>query len=172
MGSVVEAHGLQSTGSVVVVHRHRSSMVCWILPDQRSNPCPLWPWKCPSPIILPYWHHKHSWAGQPVSLTWHWRPCGSWPHLPSPSLPAPEPTLHSNTQLQHSASDSQEQEHLSLWFPPSSHLFTSHVEANSWVLTPHNSCAELHLLPLKQKIGRMYLLTFVLTWNRDFKWHM
>ena len=28
------------------------------------------------------------------------------------------------------------------------HLFSSYVEANSWVLTPYNSCTKLHLLPL------------------------
>ena len=40
-GSVVVAHGLQSTGSVVVVHGLSCSAACGIFPDQGSNPCPL-----------------------------------------------------------------------------------------------------------------------------------
>ena len=40
-GSVVVARGLQSTGSVVVVHRLSCSMACGIFPDQGLNPCPL-----------------------------------------------------------------------------------------------------------------------------------
>ena len=39
--SVVVAHGLQSAGSVVVVHGSNCSKACGILPDQGSNPCPL-----------------------------------------------------------------------------------------------------------------------------------
>ena len=39
--SVVVAHGLQSTGSVVVAPRLSCSAACGILPDQGSNPCPL-----------------------------------------------------------------------------------------------------------------------------------
>ena len=39
--SVVVPHGLQSSGSVVVVHRLSCSVACGILPDQGSNPCPL-----------------------------------------------------------------------------------------------------------------------------------
>ena len=41
MGSVVVARGLQSAGSVVVVHRLSCSTACGIFLDQRSNPCPL-----------------------------------------------------------------------------------------------------------------------------------
>ena len=41
VGSVVVAHGLQSAGSVVVVHRLSCSPSCGIFPDQGSNPCPL-----------------------------------------------------------------------------------------------------------------------------------
>ena len=40
-GSVVVAHGLQSTGSVVVAHGLSCSAACGIFPDQGSNPCPL-----------------------------------------------------------------------------------------------------------------------------------
>ena len=40
-GSVVAAHGLQSTGSVVVVHGLSCSVACGIFLDQGSNPCPL-----------------------------------------------------------------------------------------------------------------------------------
>ena len=39
--SVVVAHGLQSTGSVVVAHRLSCSTVCGIFLDQGSNPCLL-----------------------------------------------------------------------------------------------------------------------------------
>ena len=41
MGSVVVACGLQSAGSVVVVHGLTCCMTCGIFPDQGSNPCPL-----------------------------------------------------------------------------------------------------------------------------------
>ena len=41
VGSVVVAHGLQSTGSVVVVHGLSCSAACGIFPDQGSNLCPL-----------------------------------------------------------------------------------------------------------------------------------
>ena len=41
MGSVVVAHGLQSTGSVVVAHGLSCSVACGIFLDQGSNPCPL-----------------------------------------------------------------------------------------------------------------------------------
>ena len=41
MGSVVVAHGLQSTGSVVVAHGLSCSMACGIFRDQGSNLCPL-----------------------------------------------------------------------------------------------------------------------------------
>ena len=39
--SVAVACGLQSTGSVVVVHRLSCSAACGIFPHQGSNPCPL-----------------------------------------------------------------------------------------------------------------------------------
>ena len=39
--SVVVACGLQSTGSVVVVHGLSCFTACGIFPDQGSNPCPL-----------------------------------------------------------------------------------------------------------------------------------
>ena len=39
--SVVVARGLQSTGSVVVVHGLSCSAAGGIFPDQGSNPCPL-----------------------------------------------------------------------------------------------------------------------------------
>ena len=39
--SVVVAHGLQSTGSVVVAHRLSCSTACGIFLDQGSNPCLL-----------------------------------------------------------------------------------------------------------------------------------
>ena len=39
--SVVGAHGLQSTGSIVVAHRLSCSKACGIFPDQGSNPCLL-----------------------------------------------------------------------------------------------------------------------------------
>ena len=39
--SVVVAHGLQSTGSVVLAHRLSCSTVCGIFLDQGSNPCLL-----------------------------------------------------------------------------------------------------------------------------------
>ena len=39
--SVVEAHGLSSAGSVVVVHRVSCSTTYGIFPDKGSNPCPL-----------------------------------------------------------------------------------------------------------------------------------
>ena len=41
VSSVVMAHELQSTGSVVVVHRLSCSTACGIFPDQGSNPCSL-----------------------------------------------------------------------------------------------------------------------------------
>ena len=41
VGSVVVAHGLQSAGSVFVVHGLSCSMACGIFPDQGLNPCPL-----------------------------------------------------------------------------------------------------------------------------------
>ena len=41
MGSVVMAHGLQSSGSVVVVHGLSCSTACGIIPDQGLNLCPL-----------------------------------------------------------------------------------------------------------------------------------
>ena len=41
VGSVVVTHGLQSAGSVVVVHRLCCSAACGIFPDQGSNLCPL-----------------------------------------------------------------------------------------------------------------------------------
>ena len=47
MGSVVVAHGLQSTGSVVVAHGLSCSAACGIFLDQGSNPCPL-PWQADS----------------------------------------------------------------------------------------------------------------------------
>ena len=40
-GSVVVARGLQSTGSVVMVHGPSCSAACGIFLDQGSNPCPL-----------------------------------------------------------------------------------------------------------------------------------
>ena len=40
-GSVVAAHGLQSTASVVVVHGPSCPVACGIFPDQGSNPCLL-----------------------------------------------------------------------------------------------------------------------------------
>ena len=40
-GSVVVAHGLQSTGSVVVVHRLSCFAACGIFLDQGSSPCLL-----------------------------------------------------------------------------------------------------------------------------------
>ena len=40
-GLVVVACGLQSSGSVVVVHGLSCSAACGIFLDQRSNPCPL-----------------------------------------------------------------------------------------------------------------------------------
>ena len=43
VASLVVEHGLQSTGSVIVVHRLRRFVVCGIFPDQRSNLCAL-PW--------------------------------------------------------------------------------------------------------------------------------
>ena len=39
--SVVVAHVLWSTGSVVVVHGLICSTACGVFPDQGSNPCPL-----------------------------------------------------------------------------------------------------------------------------------
>ena len=39
--SVVAARGLQSAGSVAVVHRLSCSTACGIFPDQGSNLCPL-----------------------------------------------------------------------------------------------------------------------------------
>ena len=39
--SVAVACGLQSAGSVVVVHRLSCSVACGIFPDQGLNPCPL-----------------------------------------------------------------------------------------------------------------------------------
>ena len=39
--SVVVARGLQSAGSVVVVHRLSCSAACGIFPDQGLNLCPL-----------------------------------------------------------------------------------------------------------------------------------
>ena len=47
MGSVAVARGLQSAGSVVVVHRLSCSASCGIFPDKGSNPCPL-PWQVDS----------------------------------------------------------------------------------------------------------------------------
>ena len=41
VGSVVVAHGLQSTGSVVVARGLSCSAACGIFPDQGSNLCPL-----------------------------------------------------------------------------------------------------------------------------------
>ena len=41
VGSGVVARGLQSAGSVVVVHRLSCSAACGIFPDQGTNPCPL-----------------------------------------------------------------------------------------------------------------------------------
>ena len=41
VGSVVVAHGLQSTGSVVVAHGLSCSTACGIFLDQDLNPCPL-----------------------------------------------------------------------------------------------------------------------------------
>ena len=41
VGSVVVARGLQSTGSVVVVHELSCSTTCGIFADQGSNPCAL-----------------------------------------------------------------------------------------------------------------------------------
>ena len=41
MGSVVVAHGLQSSGSVVVAHGLSCSAACGIFLDQGLNPCPL-----------------------------------------------------------------------------------------------------------------------------------
>ena len=39
--SVIAAPGLQSTGSVVVVHGLSCSVACGIVPDQGANPCLL-----------------------------------------------------------------------------------------------------------------------------------
>ena len=39
--SVVVIHGLQSTGSIAVVHRLSCTMAGGIFPDQGSNQCPL-----------------------------------------------------------------------------------------------------------------------------------
>ena len=39
-GSIVVAHGLQSSGSVVVAHGVSCSAACGIFLDQGSNPCP------------------------------------------------------------------------------------------------------------------------------------
>ena len=41
MDSIVVASGLQSAGSVVVVHRVSCSVACGIFPDQESNHCPV-----------------------------------------------------------------------------------------------------------------------------------
>ena len=41
VGSIVVARGLQSAGSVVMVHRLTCSRACGIFPDQGSNPCLL-----------------------------------------------------------------------------------------------------------------------------------
>ena len=41
MGSVVEAPGLWSTNSVIVVHRLNCSEACGIFPDEGSNLCLL-----------------------------------------------------------------------------------------------------------------------------------
>ena len=52
MGSVVVAHGLYSTSSVVVVHLLSCSTACGIFPDQGSNPCPLH-WRVDSQPLPP-----------------------------------------------------------------------------------------------------------------------
>ena len=55
MGSVVVAHGLQSTGSVAVAYGLSCSAACEILPDQGLNPCPLH-WQVDSQPL----HHQRS----------------------------------------------------------------------------------------------------------------
>ena len=60
--SVVAAHGLQSTGSVVVEHGPSCSTACVIFPDQGSNPC-LLHWQTDS---LPLRHQ-----GGPVYILLH-----------------------------------------------------------------------------------------------------
>ena len=41
LASLVVAHGLQSTGSIAVVHKLSCSTACGSFPDQRLNPCLL-----------------------------------------------------------------------------------------------------------------------------------
>ena len=60
MGSVAEASGLHSTGSIVVVHGLSYCTACGNFPDQRSNPC-LWHWQVDS---LPLSHQ-----GSPPAFT-------------------------------------------------------------------------------------------------------
>ena len=49
-GSVVAVPGLQSTGSIVVVHWLSCSVACGFFPDQGSNPCILH-WKADSLLL-------------------------------------------------------------------------------------------------------------------------
>ena len=60
--SAFVAHGLQSTGSVVVVHGPNCSVACGILPDPGPNPCPLH-WQADSQPL--------SHQGSPTS--WHFK---------------------------------------------------------------------------------------------------
>ena len=77
VSSVVEEHGLKSTGSVVVVHRLSCPTACGIFLDQGSNPCLLC-WQVDSFPL--------SRLGSPASVSWQsvagvflWPPSFSWP---------------------------------------------------------------------------------------------
>ena len=59
VGSVVVAHGLQSTVSVVVAHRLSCSAACGIFPDQGCNLCPL-RWQADSQPLHPQGSPQYS----------------------------------------------------------------------------------------------------------------
>ena len=82
MGSAVVASGLQSTGSMVVVHSLSCSMVCRIFLGQGSNLC-LLPWQLDSwPPGKPLPHLVYPFICQRTSMLFPWRDKGIW----SPSL--------------------------------------------------------------------------------------
>ena len=69
-GSVVAAHGLQSAGSAVVVHRLSCSAAREIFPDQGLNPCPLH-WQADSQRLC-HQGSPHSIFRMPVSFLTTW----------------------------------------------------------------------------------------------------